>query len=59
VGDRVVVNEDNGILKVESAVALVKRLAGSVKKPKRFRGMSDDEIIELAIKEHYSAKYEK
>lgn len=54
VGDRVLVNEENGILKIESAVAAVERLAGSVKVPKRFRGMDIDEIIDTAIDEHYS-----
>lgn len=48
VGDRVLVEEENGILRIESAVAAVERLAGSVKVPKRFRGVDIDKAIAIA-----------
>lgn len=58
-GERVMVDEENGVLRIESALAALERLGGSVKVPKRFRGMSDDEIRDIAIKKHYAEKYKR
>jgi len=48
---------EDGVIKVEPAVDLVRRLAGSVKVPKRFRGMAIDEVIEKAKKEYFLEKF--
>lgn len=52
-GQRVLVSEENGSIKIESAFSLINRLAGSVKIPKRFRGLSPDEMIKKAREEHF------
>ena len=56
-GQKVVVSMEDGVIKVEPALDLVRRLAGSVKVPKRFRGMAIDEVIEKAKKEYFLEKF--
>jgi len=51
---RVLVAEENGELRIRSAAAHVMSLAGSVKIPKRFKGMDIDEIIEVAKRENFA-----
>ena len=46
-------------LKVVSGLAHVRKLAGSVKVPEHLRGLSDDEIKDIAMKENFSKKYTK
>lgn len=55
-GQKVLVSEENGSIKIEPALALIDRLAGSVKIPARFRRLSLEEIIEKAKKEHFEQK---
>lgn len=53
-GQKVIVSEENGSLKITSAEALVEQLAGSVPIPKKWRGKSIATIKEEAIKEYFS-----
>lgn len=52
-GQKVIVSEKNGSIMIEPSLALVDRLAGSVKIPKRFRGLSPDKMIQKAREEHF------
>lgn len=56
-GDKVIVEEKDGELRIKRAVDLVEELAGSVTVPKRLRGVSEDEIIKKAKAEHYRKKF--
>lgn len=56
---KVLVRENKGVLEIESALAAVERLTGSVKMPKRFQGMDLDKIIEKAKDEYFFEKYSK
>ncbi|MEK7617064.1 MAG: AbrB/MazE/SpoVT family DNA-binding domain-containing protein [Patescibacteria group bacterium] len=58
IGERVIVSEENGSLKITSAERLVEELAGSVPMPKKWRGKDIDEIIEEARNEYFSKKYQ-
>ena len=55
-GQRVLVYQDKGTIRIEPALDLVDQLAGSVKLPKRFKGMSIDKVITKAKKEYFSQK---
>jgi len=55
-GEKVIVEEENGTLRIKKASALVEELAGSVKVPRRFRGMDADEIIRIAKEEYFKNK---
>ena len=57
VGQKVIVSEEDGSIKITSALALLDKLAGSVKIPKKYQGMDIDEIIEKAKKEYFRKKY--
>lgn len=48
VGDRVVITEEDGALKIKRAVDLVEKLAGSVKIPDELKGVDVDEAIRIA-----------
>ena len=52
-GEKVIFNYHNGSLGIESAAALVERLAGSVPLPKRFRDLAPDQIIDRAKREYF------
>jgi len=56
-GEKVIVSEEEGGIKIKSALKLLDELAGSVKLPKRFKGLSIDEIIEKGKTEHFAKKY--
>ena len=56
---KVLVEEENGSLLVRPAVSLVESLAGSVKVPKRFKGMDVDEIIEAAKREYFRERFKR
>ena len=58
IGQRVIVSEENGDLKITSAEKLVERLAGSIPMPKKWKGKDIDEIIEEARNEYFSKKYQ-
>ncbi len=53
-GQKVLVSEENGALKIESALKLIERLAGSISVPARFKGLTPDEMVEKAKKEYFS-----
>lgn len=53
IGQKVAISEEAGILKIEPMEALLDRLAGSVKIPLRFKGLSLEEIIERAKAEYF------
>lgn len=57
IGQRVIVTEENGSLKITSAERLVEELAGSLKMPKRWQGKDLDQIIDEARDEYYKSKY--
>lgn len=50
-GDKVVVSEERGTLKLQSAQNLVEKLAGSVQVPSRFKAFTPDEMIAKAKSE--------
>lgn len=52
-GQKVAISEEAGVLKIEPMAALLDRLSGSVKIPKRFEGLNLEEIIEKAKAEHF------
>lgn len=56
IGQRLFVNVEDNVMKVEPATSLVSKLAGSVKIPKRFKGLSTDVMIKKAKKEHFKDK---
>jgi len=56
-GEKVSLEMGKDYLKVASGLELVRRLAGSIKVPKRLQGMSDKEIIQDARRRHYLEKY--
>jgi len=55
-GQRVVVEEEDGTLRIKKASDLVEELAGSVKMPKRLRGLSERILIEKAKEEYFKNK---
>lgn len=57
IGQRVIVTEENGSLKITSAERLVEELAGSVPIPKKWKGKDLDQIIDEARDEYYKSKY--
>ncbi len=57
IGQRVIVSEENGSLKITSAERLVEELAGSVPMPKKWKGKNLDQIIDEARDEYYKSKY--
>lgn len=52
-GQKVAISEEAGILKIEPMEILLDRLAGSVKIPKRFEGLSLDEMVDRAKTEYF------
>jgi len=53
-GQKVLISLEKGSLRVESSLALVKRLSGSVEVPLRFKGKKIGQIIALAKKERFT-----
>lgn len=59
-GEKVIVTEEeDGSLKIKSALALVEELGGSVPVPKKWKGKDIDEIIEEATDEYFREKCNK
>lgn len=56
---RVLIRELNGELRIISSLSLIDSLAGSVSTPRRFVGLSPDEIIFKAKKEYFSQSAKK
>lgn len=54
-----IISEEGGEMKVVSALKLLDELAGSVKLPKRFKGLPIDEVIKRAKDEYFMDKYSK
>lgn len=55
-GQKVAILQVGGSLKIEPMTAVLDRLAGSVKIPKRFKGLPLEEVIEQAKKEYFRKK---
>ena len=56
-GEKVNLEFEGDYLKVVSGLAHVRKMAGSVKVPARLKGLTDNEIRDMAISEHYTKKY--
>lgn len=57
-GQKVVVFEEEGMLRIESARALLDRLDGCVKVPVRFKNLPIDKIIKKAKEEYFKKCYD-
>lgn len=57
--EKVFVMEEDGIIKIIPALSLLDKLAGSVKVPKRFKGLSSDEMIKKAKNEYLKRKFKR
>lgn len=55
-GEKVIVQEKDGKMEIESARLLVERLAGSLKVPPRFRKVDVDRAIEIAKSRYFSER---
>ena len=55
-GQKVLIEEKEGIVMVKPAIHMVERLAGSVNVPVRFRSLSIEEIIRRAKKEYRESR---
>ena len=58
IGEKVIVSEENGSLKIISAEKLVEELAGSIPMPKEWEGKDIDQIVEEARDEYFKKKYQ-
>ena len=58
IGEKVIVSEENGSLKITSAEKLVEELAGSIPMPKEWEGKDIDQIVEEARDEYFKKKYQ-
>jgi len=56
---KVLVDEEDGEIKIRGAVGYVMSLAGSVKIPKKFKSMDVDEIIEVAKREYFADRFRR
>lgn len=56
-GEKVIVSEEDGSMKITSALALLDKLGGCVKVPKKYRGVPIDKMIEMAKREYFKKKY--
>lgn len=52
-GEKVLIFSENETIKIIPALRLINRLAGSVTIPKRFQGLTMEELVEKAKKEHF------
>lgn len=55
-GERVVVSKEKDKITIRPAKSLVEELAGAVSLPKRFKGLSLEEIIQKAKKEYFKKR---
>lgn len=55
-GQKVVFSANNGQATITPVNTLIEQLAGSLKTPKKWKGKSIDEIIELAKAEYFHRK---
>jgi len=56
IGQKLLINIEDNVMKAEPAFNLVNKLAGSVKIPTRFKGLSTGSIIKKAKKEYFKTK---
>jgi AbrB family looped-hinge helix DNA binding protein len=54
VGQKVIVAEEKGTISIKPVLDLIEDLAGSVKTPGKYEGLSVDEIISQAKKDYFS-----
>jgi len=57
IGQKVIVSEENGSLKITPAEKLVEELAGSIPMPKEWKDKDMDQIIDEARDEYFKEKY--
>ena len=55
-GDKILLEEKDGIIFFKPALSLIEEFAGSLKVPKRFTGLNEDVIIKKSKKEYFSNK---
>lgn len=55
-GTRVVVQEKKGRMIIQPVKALIKELSGSVALPKRFKGLSIEQMIKKAKQEYFAER---
>ncbi len=55
-GEKVLISEEDGAMRVVSALSLIEKLAGSVKIPARYKGLSINQMIAKAKEEYFSRK---
>ena len=53
IGERVIIEEKEGELRIKKALDLVEELAGSVSVPVRLRGVDIDEAIRIAKRRYF------
>ncbi len=58
-GDKVIISENAGEIRMKRAIDLLEELAGSVKIAKPLRGADIDKAISLAKEEYFSKKGDK
>lgn len=57
-GEKVIVTqEEDGSLKIKSAIQLVEELAGSIPVPTKWKGKNLDRIVKEARDAHFNKKY--
>jgi len=58
-GQKVLLQEDKGVVKIRPVTSIIEMLAGSVTVPKRFQGRSPNQILKLAKKEYFAKRTKK
>jgi bifunctional DNA-binding transcriptional regulator/antitoxin component of YhaV-PrlF toxin-antitoxin module len=58
-GDRVSVSEKDGSLILTPATELVKKLAGSLKVPRKYRGLSEAKLVSQAKSEYFIKRHKQ
>jgi len=56
-GQKVIVSEENGSLKLTPVKKIIEELAGSIPIPNKWKGKEIDEIVDLARTEYLKEKY--
>jgi bifunctional DNA-binding transcriptional regulator/antitoxin component of YhaV-PrlF toxin-antitoxin module len=58
-GDKLLIKEESGELKIKKASSIVEEMAGSLSIPKRFRTIKDEVLIKKAKAKYYKKKFDK
>ena len=58
-GQKIILTEENGIIKMESAIDMINRLAGSLKLPKKYQSLPIDKVISQAKEKYWREKTKK